>query len=272
MNERQEQFAAPRLKGRFPFRLGTTSYIIPAGIEPNVRALAPWIDDVELVLFESDEVSNLPSEADVTVLADLAERHSLTYTVHLPLDTQLGSPDEATRRSSVAKCLRVIRLTAPLAPHAWIVHCHGESRGGEPADEIPAWLERLERSLGELLQAGLPPARLAVETLDYPFEMLLPLVERYDLAVCVDVGHLIIGGRDPMALVADLGSRCRVVHLHGVREGRDHVDVSALPSSMLIQLLQACSRLGGGECVVTIEVFDQTHFERSMDTLAEIWT
>jgi hypothetical protein len=37
------------------FRIGTTSYIIPAGIVPNVAYLAPQVDDVELVMFETDE-------------------------------------------------------------------------------------------------------------------------------------------------------------------------------------------------------------------------
>ena len=43
------------------FRIGATSYIIPADILPNVEYLAPQVDDVELVLFETDEYgSNLP--------------------------------------------------------------------------------------------------------------------------------------------------------------------------------------------------------------------
>ena len=41
-----------------PFRLGTTSYIIPADILPNVRYLADKVDDIELVLFEADDYSN----------------------------------------------------------------------------------------------------------------------------------------------------------------------------------------------------------------------
>ncbi len=46
----------------YPFRLGTTSYIIPADILPNVRYLADKVQDVELVLFEVDDgQNNLPS-------------------------------------------------------------------------------------------------------------------------------------------------------------------------------------------------------------------
>ena len=40
------------------FRLGTTSYIIPDEILPNVRFLAGKVQDVELVLFEVDDGQN----------------------------------------------------------------------------------------------------------------------------------------------------------------------------------------------------------------------
>ncbi len=52
------------LKNRFPFRLGTTSYIIPADLMTNVRLLSPLVDDIELVLFEADDESNLPDETN----------------------------------------------------------------------------------------------------------------------------------------------------------------------------------------------------------------
>ena len=40
----------PDLMGRVPFRLGTTYYILPDAILPNVRFLAPLLDEIELVL------------------------------------------------------------------------------------------------------------------------------------------------------------------------------------------------------------------------------
>ena len=59
------------------FRIGTTSYIIPADILPNVEYLAPQVDDVELVLFETDEYgSNLPDAALCDRLNELAYAHT----------------------------------------------------------------------------------------------------------------------------------------------------------------------------------------------------
>ena len=93
------------------FRIGTTSYIIPADILPNVEYLAPQVDDVELVLFETDEYgSNLPDAALRGRLAELAHAHALTYTVHLPLDLRLGDEGEPGHVSLV-KAERVIDAT-----------------------------------------------------------------------------------------------------------------------------------------------------------------
>lgn len=59
----------------FPFRFGTTSYIIPDEIIPNVEFLKDRVDDIELVLFESDEFSNLPGRDDIGRLSDIADEY-----------------------------------------------------------------------------------------------------------------------------------------------------------------------------------------------------
>ena len=75
----------------YPFRLGTTSYIIPDDLLPNARYLAGKVRDMELILFEVDDgPSNLPAPEVIEELSRLASQHDLTYTVHLPLDLKLG--------------------------------------------------------------------------------------------------------------------------------------------------------------------------------------
>ena len=63
----------PSLKGRFPFSFGVPSYIIPADIATNVRWLRDLVDEIELILFESKEFSNMPSPSDVALFRVLAE-------------------------------------------------------------------------------------------------------------------------------------------------------------------------------------------------------
>lgn len=257
----------PVLKGTFPFRLGTSSYIIPADIEPNVHFLAPLLDDIELVLFESDEFSNLPGPEVIETLAELKAEHQLSYTVHLPLDCRFGHPNPEVRAASVGKCERIIDLVRPLDPHAYLVHFDGEVRAPQPAANMDAWRDRLRESAEALIACDVPSRKLAVETLQYPFECVTPVVHDLDLGVCVDIGHLLLLGRDPAACVREHRKRCCVVHLHGVRDGTDHVDIADMDGEVLSGILAAAS-VPGPDCVVTLELFGRETLEPSLHRLA----
>ena len=57
----------------YPFRLGTTSYIIPDDILPNARYLAGKVRDIELILFEVDDgPNNLPAPEVIDELSQIA--------------------------------------------------------------------------------------------------------------------------------------------------------------------------------------------------------
>ncbi len=256
----------PSLKNRFPFRLGTTSYVIPADLEVNVAFLADRVDDIELVLFESHEISNLPDAATLRALKETAERHDLTYTIHLPLDAWMGHADAAVRRQSVDKCLRVIEHTAPLAPFAYIVHFHGDRRGESPSPEMMRWQEGHRRAVERLIQV-VPPECLCVETLDYPYKLIEDIVIDYQLSVCLDIGHQLLYGVAPEDYIDRYLPRTRVLHLHGVEEGHDHRSLAYLPDGLLTALV---NRLGEGPektRVLTLEIFDEAALNESMNVL-----
>lgn len=255
------------LKGRFPFRLGTTSYIIPDDIIPNLHYLAPQVDDVELVLFESDEFSNIPTTDDVNIMHQLANSHGLTYTVHLPLDIHLGSTSEVERQASIGKCLRIMERMGVLDPFAWILHLHGDQRGEVPSADIAAWLSQNRRSLEQIIQATGSTRSICIETLDYNFDLVAEIVEELDLAVCLDIGHLILMNRSINAHFDRWLDRTRVIHLHGVRGTQDHVDISHLKWSLLDEIIGRLSRPSQVNRTVTIEVFGETDFSNSMEIL-----
>ena len=140
------------------FRTGTTSYIIPADILPNVVYLAPQVDDVELVLFETDEYgSNLPDAGLHAQLGTLAEAHNLTYTVHLPLDLRLGAGCEASDLSLV-KARRVIEATRDLNPYAYTVHLDGRELVGSGLSgaALERWRANAATGVGDSLRLARP--------------------------------------------------------------------------------------------------------------------
>jgi sugar phosphate isomerase/epimerase len=255
------------LKSRFPFRLGTTSYIIPAELLPNVIYLADKVDDIELVLFESDEISNLPDAATVKMLKETAERSDLTYTIHLPMDTWMGHEEASVRERSVDKCLRVIERTAPLSPFSYVLHFHGDQRGDIPSPDMERWIDGHRRSVERLLQ-DVNSHDLCVETLDYPYTVIEDIISDYNLSVCLDIGHLLLCGYAPEDYLNRYLPQTRVLHLHGIENGHDHRSLSFLPAGLLTTIID---RLGNGSNisrVLTMEIFDERALNQSLDVLS----
>jgi sugar phosphate isomerase/epimerase len=251
-----------------PCRLGTTSYIIPADILPNLRFLANRVDDVELVLFESDEYSNLPSPSDVAEMVKIADGSGLTYTVHLPLDAWPGSEDERVRKHSMEKWFRVMDLMAPLNPFAWIVHLN-DAPVNDP-DALAEWQAQCAKSLDDLT-ALTNPCLLCVETLGYDYHLIWPMVEARKCSVCLDIGHLVVNGYDATAYCDSWLKHARVLHVHGVDpSGRDHVDLSHLDADLLRYLLMKLKNENHIPRVMTMEIFSQEDFEKSMIVLERI--
>jgi len=260
------------LKNKFPFRIGTSSYIIPADILPNIEVLAPRVDDVELLLFESDEISNMPDDDLIQKLICIGDEQDLTYTVHLPIDIRLGAVDENERENSVQKCLRVIKLMDTVKPFAYILHFSNTSFVAmDEMNEIEwrAWLEQLDRSMQEIMDAGVAPESLCVETLSYDFARIAPIVEKYNLSVCLDIGHILMYGGSVKEHLDLYLSRTRVFHIHGIKDGKDHASLKYLDAAVLDMVLERISREGEPERVVTMEVFSENDFVESCDRLTK---
>lgn len=245
-----------------PFRLGTTSYIWPDDILPNVRQLALLVDDVELVLFETDEYgSNLPDPATIAELGRIAADHDLTYTVHLPLDLRLADPG-AGLHPSLDKARRVIERTLPLNPFAYVLHLDGKAIMGAPdAETLAGWQAQAAASLEQVAAWAGGARRLCVENLEnYDPASLRDVLDRVPASRCIDVGHLWLLGQDPLAHLREWQERARVIHLHGV-VSRDHQSLAAAPPGKLDPVVaHFLAHLRG---VVTLEVFGLEDFESS---------
>ncbi len=62
--------------------------------------LGPCLDEIEILLFDSIKETDFPSKDDIDHMAELANRHAISYNVHLPIDISPGSPDADTRRGA----------------------------------------------------------------------------------------------------------------------------------------------------------------------------
>ncbi|MBN1813581.1 MAG: sugar phosphate isomerase/epimerase [Anaerolineae bacterium] len=247
------------MKPRFPFRLGSTSYVYSADVVPNVQRLAPLVDDVELVLFEVDDgQNNLPSPDVIDALNELAGEHDLTFTVHLPLDLRLASGNSSP---ALEKACRVIQCARPLSPWAYVVHLDGREivPAAGPA-VLTRWRDQAARSLELLGQEVDGLHLLAIENLEsYDPAAFLPLLDRLPVSLCLDVGHFLKRSSDPLPYLQTYLERTRVVHLHGCQDGRDHRGLDLLPDGLLTNLLDRLMSFDY-RGVLTLEVFTPRHF------------
>ena len=254
----------------YPFRLGTTSYIIPDDILPNARYLAGKVRDIELILFEVDDgPNNLPSPEVIDQLAQIARDHDMTYTVHLPLDLKLGE-DGSERDQSLVKAKRVIDCTAALDPWAYVLHLDGRSvRTSTDADSIRRWQDSSVRALEIVSEWAGGADKLAVENLEtYPLDFIQPVLARVPVSRCVDVGHLWLDGHDPVPYLQEALPRTRVVHMHGIAE-RDHRSLAFLPQEKVHAVLQELVR-ANYQGVLTLELFSEEDFLSSLDVLGSL--
>jgi len=255
----------PTVPRQHSFRVGVTSYVYPADILPNVERLAGRVDDVELVLFESEETANLPSPVVVARLAELGRQYNLTYTVHFPTDRKLGSTDASERAAHVAQMRRIITLLAPLPVHGYILHLEGVGPD-DSAARVATWQRDVAAELPRLLEGAPPPAMFCVESLSYPFEWCAPLLDAFGLSVCADVGHVWRCGGDVPEFLRTWLPRARVIHLHGERDGRDHLPLTELAPGRLEKFLEAARGFSG---VVTLEVFEYAAAKLSIERLSQ---
>jgi len=222
----------------------TASAEIPSAPSPriDVAAQVTRLVDLGFTLIElNPELSiffpNCYNLGAVDRLRQLKEERRLQYTVHLPLwSLEPSTPVQAVRQGSVDTLVDAVLRLAPLEPEVYVLHATGAlaaefSRMKALETMRPLvlglFVEQARRSLGELLdRTGLPPRRIAVETIEFPFDVTLGLAEAFDLSVCLDTGHVLAGYTTGVSLLEALQAalpRLAEVHLHDgyLRESSD---------------------------------------------------
>jgi len=247
------------------YRIGTTSFIYRGTYLENVERLASRVDDIELLFFDITKKNDLPSSIEKSRLKEIKEESHLTYTIHTPLDVFLGDHSESIRNSSIDKLKRTVDLAESLEPFAYTVHVDpGDLNLSLDLRQTARWLRRVEDSLVTFLKIGISPRHICIESLDRDFGVLDPILERLDLSVTLDLGHVQRDKGDQEAYLGKYLDRARIIQIHGTPEGgRDHQSLRHYPKKELDRLLHVLreEKYSG---VVTLEVFSEKNFEDSL--------
>jgi sugar phosphate isomerase/epimerase len=217
-------------------------------------------------------------------VAALQQQLGFLCTVHLPfLWVDPTSLNEPVRLASLASLRGTIERTRAIEIGAYVLHLWGFTTMQIAAQlqevtQREAILEVLmaqaDRSLNELCEI-VDPRLLCIENLEDPlFEMAVPLIEKHNTSICLDVGHLALQGNDELGFLARYGQRIREVHLHDAirwsparpEPVRDHLALGQGEldfASLLCQLEQI-----GFDGPVILELNSQADLEESLRRLS----
>lgn len=178
------------------------------------------------------------SEETMNKLLDLKKKTGLSYTVHLPFwSIELSTPQSEVRDACIQTTVEAIETTLPLEPEAYVLHATGKMAAEfycmNIADAARPYLLRhfqghARDSVKRILrQSGLDPRRLAIENIDFPFDLTLEIAEDLNTSFCLDVGHALAGYSGPIDLfdALDAALPCLAeVHLHDSPwQGPNHI-------------------------------------------------
>jgi sugar phosphate isomerase/epimerase len=253
-------------KKHYPFSLATTSFIYPDTWAANVRRLGPYVDEIELLILESG-TENYPTPAQIKELKDLADEMALTYNIHLPMDIFLGHTTKSQRDRAVEVVRQVVELTADLPVSVQVLHAVWQEDRTD-TKSVTEWQNRVGESFEKLIAGGIEASFMAVETLEnYPLNRLDPVIFDLNLSICLDLGHLWLAGLDPLSQYFTYRHRTRILHLHGIRDGKDHKSLAYLDSAQCKIVRRILSDFRG---VVSLELFDLKELAPSLPALETI--
>lgn len=220
-------------------RLAAPSCVYPDRLGHNCHALATQVREVALMLLETQGCL----EYDHRDLPDLPAL-GLTYHVHLPVDLPWDLGPRAVGDVVRQLCSRV----AFLRP---MVLCAAPAEP-EMLDDFLAICPELRTRL------------LLENTRDNDLAAVWPLIERHDLGVCLDLGHLRSYEQEPMLGYPHFFAHVRLLHIYGGESSSGHAGLHALPRpEWLRDVLTHVNR----DCVAVVELFDPAVFTHSLELL-----
>ncbi|MFW9844279.1 MAG: cobamide remodeling phosphodiesterase CbiR [Candidatus Thorarchaeota archaeon] len=157
---------------------------------------------LELSLDVKHIISNSITENTINNLIRLKEELGLDYTVHLPFwSIELATFNENVRQGSVESIVDSIELTKPLDPEYYVLHATGDLAANFSSLPYNPNLVRListllagfaATSVEEITsRTEINPRKLAIENVEFPFDIMRDVIDDLDTSICFDTAHLL---------------------------------------------------------------------------------
>jgi sugar phosphate isomerase/epimerase len=261
---------------KLPYKIGAASMVFGEDLLENVRLLAELLDHIEIILFYTPSLHNIPGPKEIRTLREIGKQKDVTFTVHLPDSLEIASSDRSRRKESLELARKLCLELAEVDLRHYVLHIPFTAPTLVPVPDLyfnagdeqdwDGWTKRALESL-EVLHEGIGQGnKLLVENINYSPSFLEPFWEESFCEFCLDIGHLMLGQEDVMGVMKQYLDVARVIHLHGVRRYEEHLSLSIMPRDLLAGWLRYLKK-ASFQGVIVLEVFNPQDLEESIDIL-----
>lgn len=162
-------------------------------------------DDYSVIELSLDVKHVIPGSLtpeSITRLVDLKEELGHSYTIHLPFwSIELSTFNEHVRMGSVDSTIDALELTKPLEPEAYVLHITGDLAANFSSMNFDGNLVRLISTLlagyaaasveDIISRTEINPRELAIENVEFPFDIMRDVIDDLDTSICFDTAHLL---------------------------------------------------------------------------------
>ncbi|MFW5499687.1 MULTISPECIES: cobamide remodeling phosphodiesterase CbiR [unclassified Maridesulfovibrio] len=239
----------------FHFQLSSPSWVIPGTIFENCRFLTGKVDEIALLFFETESClaytkADLPKELIDT---------GLTFHIHHPLDL----PWEKGGGRVAEIVLALNEKAEHLNPTAHVVH--PPSAGTEAAGLIREFAAVVSRS-------GINPETVLFENIkENSLLGLSGVIADCGMKICLDLGHILAYAQHDLLRDPGFEGQVSMLHLNAPGPKGRHLGLEHL-SSDGVETLDVLFKMLGKGGTVTIEVFEEKSFFKSLQLLSDYCT
>ena len=246
----------------FPFKISAPSYLLPTGYIENVTYLMDQVDDIQLLLFDAHEEDPLLKEETLTTLEYLAKDSGITYSVHMPVKPKLTTGFQQRLESAYFIIEKLNRLNIS----SYTFHFDlpdGVKWEKVTKDEVQS-IEAAYIKFFKALKERFPGIDISLENTETPLSALDGIINESGISYCIDIGHLLVQGRDIGELEPRL-QRTSVIHFHGweKKNGKKQDHRPILYDRKIFKQLESFPG------VLTIENYHKSLYEKSLELLRE---
>jgi sugar phosphate isomerase/epimerase len=262
-----------------PLTLSAPSMVFGQDLVNNVRNLSHIVKHIEIVLFHTPELHNIPTAEEILFLQGIKEEKNLTYSIHLPASLEIAAEDGAKRLRAVQRATEIVARMHGLAPEYHILHIPittptltaqpGCYIMGEEEFMYGAWAERATKSLESIQAVTGLKQRLLLENINYSPRLLDSVRQAGLCAFCLDIGHLLLGRESVCDTLRRYLPVTREIHIHGVIGWDEHLGLDVLPEERVQSWLHCLNRYGYTG-ILNVEVFDPVDLENSLGVLQKM--